>query len=102
MGTSRGRPVSDADRYRTLLDINNAIISSLTREALFHAIARALKTVVPFDRTAIFLHDAARDVLRLFVFEASLPSQYFAAGLEMPVSDSHVGWVFRHRRPLVR
>ena len=96
------RPATDADRYRTLLEINNAIISSLTRGALFHAVASALRTVVPLDRTAIFLHDPARDVLRLFVYEASLPSRYFVHGLEMPVGNSHPGWVFRNRRPLLR
>ncbi|RPH77669.1 MAG: hypothetical protein EHM88_17360, partial [Candidatus Rokuibacteriota bacterium] len=62
-------PVSDAERYRTLLEINNALISNLTREPLFGAIAAALHPVVPFDRTAIFLHDPQRDVLRLFVLE---------------------------------
>jgi formate hydrogenlyase transcriptional activator len=93
---------TDASRHRTLLEINNAIISSLTRDALFEAVARALKTIVPFDRTAIFLHDPTRDVLRLFVREASMPSEYFAVGFEMPVADSHVGWAFRHEKPLVR
>jgi formate hydrogenlyase transcriptional activator len=91
-----------ADRYRTLLEINNAVISSLTQEALFHAIARALRRVIAFDRTAIFLHDPARDVLRLFVLESSLPTAYFHVGLEMPVTDSHVGRVLRTGRALLR
>jgi len=91
-----------AERYRTLLEINNAIISSLTREALFHAIAGALRRVVPFDRTAIFLHEPARDVLRLFVLESALPSTYFGVGLEMAATESHVGRVFQQRQPLIR
>ena len=91
-----------ADLHRTLLEINNAIISNLTREDLFHAIARALRRVVPFDRTAIFLHDSVKDVLKLFVLESSLPSTYFTVGLEMAPGESHVGWVFRNRRPLLR
>ena len=57
---------------------------------------------MPFDRTAIFLHDPGADVLRLFVLESTLPSAYFAVGLEMAPLDSHVGWVFQHREPLVR
>ena len=91
-----------AERYRTLLQINNAIISNLTQEALFQAIAQALRPVLPFDRTAIFLHDPKRDVLRLFVLESSMPSTYFTVGLEMPPGESHVGWVFQHGRPLLR
>ena len=89
-------------RYRTLLEINNAIISSLTRDALFRAIATAVGREVSFARTAIFLHDAAQDVLRLFVLESSLPSNYFDVGLEIPAASSHVGWVFQQRQPLLR
>src|SRR5947208_14390936 len=54
---------AETDRHRTLLEINNALISNLTREALFHAIGQAVRGVVPFERTAIFLRDAEKDVL---------------------------------------
>ncbi|HSB80831.1 MAG TPA: sigma 54-interacting transcriptional regulator [Candidatus Methylomirabilis sp.] len=100
--TSHLEMAADTERYRTLLEINNAVISNLTREPLFHAIAQALRRVLPIDRTAIFLHDAEKDVLRLFMLESSLPSSYFFVGLEMPAGDSHVGWVFRHQRCRLR
>ena len=88
--------------HRTLLEINNAIISNLTRDALFHAIAEALRPVIPFDRTALFLHDAARDVLTLSILESSLPTTYFSVGLEMRPGESHVGWVFKEQKALLR
>src|SRR3989441_1030450 len=91
-----------AARYRTLLEINNAVISNLTQDALFHAIAQALRRVVAFDRTAVFLHDPERDVLRLFVLESSLSTSYFTVGLEMPSGESHVGRVFKTQRSLLR
>jgi len=90
------------ERHRILLEINNAVISSLTRDELFHAIAGALRQVVPFERTAIFLHDPRRNVLRLFILESSLPSTYFTVGLEMRPDESHIGWVFQNRTPLLR
>src|SRR5438552_10279874 len=99
---ARGVSSPESERYRTLLEINNAIISNLTREALFHAIAGALRRVVPFDRTAIFLHDADRDILKLFILESSLPTTYFTVGLELPSDESHVGWVFQHQQLLLR
>jgi formate hydrogenlyase transcriptional activator len=95
-------PPERSEHYRTLLEINNAIIANLTREDLFRAIAGALGRVLPFERTAIFLHDPRRDVLTLFVLESSLPSASFAIGLEMPPDRSHVGWVFETGRPLLR
>ena len=99
---SREASTAESERYRILLEINNAIISNLTRETLFHAIAQALRRVVPFDRTAIFLHDPVKDVLRLFVLESSLSSEYFVVGFEMPSGESHVGSAFRTQRPLLR
>ena len=88
--------------HQTLLEINNAIISNLTRDALFHAIAEALRRVIPFERTALFLHDPERDVLTLSILESSLPTTYFAVGLEMRPGESHVGWVFKEQKALLR
>jgi len=99
---SHAGSAGEAERYRTLLEINNAIISNLTREALFHATSEALRRVVPFDRSAIFLHDPSRNVLRLFLLESTLPSTYFTVGLEMAAGESHVGWAFMHQRALLR
>ena len=91
-----------AERRRTLLEINNAMISNLTRETLFHAIAQSIRRVVPFDRMALFLHDAQRDVLRLFVLDSSLPTGQYAVGLEWAAAESHAGWAFRNQQHLVR
>jgi formate hydrogenlyase transcriptional activator len=95
--------VDQAQRYRTLLDINNALISNLTQGALFHAIAQAVRHVVPFDRTSIFLHDPEKDVLRISILESSLAvSQNLSLGVEVSAHDSHAGWVFQNQRPLLR
>src|SRR5207253_2580805 len=91
-----------AERRRTLLEINNAMISNLTRATLFHAIAQSIRRVVPFDRMALFLHDAQRDVLRLFVLDSSLPTGQYAVGLEWAAAESHAGWAFRNQQHLVR
>ncbi|HSD50827.1 MAG TPA: sigma 54-interacting transcriptional regulator, partial [Candidatus Methylomirabilis sp.] len=99
---SQASTPGEAERYRTLLEINNAIISNLTPEPLFRAVAQALRRVFPIGRSAIFLHNPEKDALRLFMLESSLPSRYFHIGLEMPAGESHVGWVFQQQRPLLR
>jgi len=99
---STGRVDAGAERYRTLLEINNAVISNLTREALFQAIAQALHRIVPFDLSAIFLHDPDRNVLKLFLLESSLHSAHLVVGWEESPEKSGVGWAFRNRRPLLR
>src|SRR5271157_1576566 len=90
------------ERYRVLLEINNAIVSNLTRETLFRAITQALHRVVPSDRTAIFLLDPRGDVLQLFVLESSLPSEHFVVGWEEAAQKSSVGWVLQHQQPFLR
>jgi GAF domain-containing protein len=90
------------ERYRTLLQVSNALVSNLTETALLSSIAPALQRALPFDRVALFLHDAARGVLRLVLLESSLRSEYFVVGLEFPVEDTHVGEVFTSQRPLLR
>jgi GAF domain-containing protein len=96
------KATSDAERSRTLLEINNAVISDLARDALFHAIARVLRAVVPFDRIAMFLHDPRKNVLRLSLLESSLPVGRYAVGLEWAPGESHAGWAFQHQQTLLR
>jgi formate hydrogenlyase transcriptional activator len=89
--------VHAAERARTLLAINNAVVLNLTRDALFKAITEALRPVVPFDRSTIFLYDDDQRLLRLVVAESAIPSDLFVPGLELPLEGSHAGWAFRHQ-----
>jgi formate hydrogenlyase transcriptional activator len=91
-----------ADRARTLLAINNAVVLNLTRDALFQAIVTALRPVIRFDRSTIFLYDEARRSLRLVSAESAVPSDHFVPGFELGLDNSHAGWTFLHQRPFFR
>src|SRR5262249_14778300 len=91
-----------AERARSLLAINNAVVLNLTRDALYRAITDALRPVMPFDRSTIFLYDERRNVLRLVVAESDIPSERFIPGLELPLEGSHAGWAFRYQRVFFR
>jgi formate hydrogenlyase transcriptional activator len=88
-----------ADRARSLLAINNAVVLNLTQDALFHAITTALRPVVPFDRMTIFLVDEKKNVLRMAVAESAVPSDHFVPGFELSLDGSHAGASFRSQRP---
>jgi formate hydrogenlyase transcriptional activator len=45
------------ERWRVLLQVNNAVVTCLDRETLFEAIAGVLRGVIPFDRAALILAD---------------------------------------------
>ena len=92
---------NSAAGYRLLLEVNNAIISNLTRESLFRAIAEALRKVVPFDRAV--LYDAENDVLRTFALEGpELPGHSHDLHRDISRQGTAAGWVLDHRQSRLR
>jgi formate hydrogenlyase transcriptional activator len=90
------------EKKRILLQINNAIITNLTQQALLHSISEALHPVFPFDRCAITLYQPERDSFHFLAVEGELHSDYFQTGLEFSRDETCGSWVFEHLRPLVR
>src|ERR1700685_4449486 len=90
------------EKNRILLQINNAIITNLTQQALLHSISEALHPLFPFDRCAITLYQPERDSFRFLAVEGELHSDYFQTGLEFSRDETCGSWVFEHLRPLVR
>src|ERR1700677_355290 len=66
---------------RSILDINNAIITNLTEEALLRSISEAVRPSIPFDRCAIILYAPETDTLRFLAVEGALGSDHFQRGL---------------------
>ncbi len=101
-GAGNGAGVKSEEKNRILLQINNAIITNLTQQALLHSISEALHPVFPFDRCAITLYQPERDSFRFLAVEGDLHSDYFQMGLEFSRDETCGSWVFEHLRPLVR
>jgi formate hydrogenlyase transcriptional activator len=91
-----------AERYRALLEINNAVITNLTQEALCHAVAEALRQVVPFDVVAFTLYQPDKGTFRIAVIENPPRGDFFRTGQEFGRSESVSAWVFDHQRAAVR
>jgi formate hydrogenlyase transcriptional activator len=89
-------------RQRSLLEINNAIITNLTTDALHPAICAALRSVLPVDRASLTLYQPDRDTLRVIALERDWGLHFFGVGTELSRTDSHHGWVFDRQRPLLR
>jgi formate hydrogenlyase transcriptional activator len=90
------------EQNRSLLQINNAIITNLTQQALLRSISEALHPVISFDRCAITLYQPERDSFRFLAVEGELLSDYFRTGLEISRNETCGSWVFDHQRLLVR
>ena len=84
------------EQNRSLLQINNAIITNLTQEALLRSISGSLHRFIGFDRCAITLYQPERDTFKFLAVEGELQSAYFHTGMETRRTETSVGWVFDH------
>jgi len=89
------------ERSRTLLEINNAIITNLTQEALLHAVTESLRRVVPFDRAGFSLYVPEKETFRLLATESEFSSDYFRVGLELRQGEGISTRVFDHQQPVL-
>lgn len=91
------------ERYRVLLEVNNAIITSLSRESLFKAIGQTLQEVLPFDRLSITLLDPTKDLVQVnAVSSGKFLEKYLPVGTELPLHESPLAFILEHKRPLSR
>jgi formate hydrogenlyase transcriptional activator len=85
---------SEAQR-RMLLEINNAVITKLSRDELWRAIAGAVRRIVPFDRLALSQYDAKDDRLRIVTYAGPYHREdYTPLGRELKLDDSPAGLAF--------
>ena len=89
------------EEQRALLEINRAVSAHLEREDLFHAIAKALRSVILFERLGIILPRPGEDDLILYAFETEIEVQYLHPGITYPREGTIPGRVFENKRPFV-
>jgi formate hydrogenlyase transcriptional activator len=93
---------SEAQR-RMLLDINNAVISKLSREELWTAIGEAVRRVVPFDRLALSEYDSKQDCLRIVNYAGPYRREdYTPIGRQLVLGDSPAGLAFTSQKYVLR
>jgi formate hydrogenlyase transcriptional activator len=92
-----------AIRRQTLLDINNAIVTKLTRDDLLASTCDALVKVVPFDRLALSLYDPEFNGLRIVAHAGSYQrADYTPIGRRLDLDDSPAGEAFVRQQPVIR
>jgi PAS domain S-box-containing protein len=88
------------EHLRTLLGINNAVVTKLTRDELFCAIAEVLGRAIPFDRLSLSLYDPAAAVLRLITYAGPYQrDDYTPIGRVLELHDSPAGMAFVGQNP---
>jgi len=97
---SLARTSSPVDRYEALVEVSHSIASHPDLAGLFHDLLQRLRRAVRFDFLNLMLHDAASNMMRLNVLEATVPVTV-PLSLALPVEDIPAGWVWQQQQPLL-
>jgi formate hydrogenlyase transcriptional activator len=101
METAQPAPPEHSRRQlEALLEVSEAIAQQRDLPALFHDLAGRLHSVIDFDFLTLILHDPVRNVMRLHILEAQLPTNK-PTGTETPVDGHPAGWVWQSQEPFV-
>lgn len=87
-------------RYRTLLEVAEAIAAHRDLHELFRDLAQRLPRVVPVNFVGLSLHDPVRNAMRLHTIQANVPADLIG-GHEELIDDTPAGWVWRTQQPLL-
>src|SRR5205823_13523519 len=92
----------ERDRWRVLLEVNNAIVSNLEKRELFAAISSALRRVVCHDYISLALFDQENNRLRLHVLDFPDGKGIVKEEMDEGVETSLPGLAIASRKPLDR
>ena len=85
----------ERDRLRALLEINNAVVSSVASKELFRSASASLRRTFGLDYTSLLLFDAERGGLRVVALDFPDGSGAIREDALVPIDDSVAGYVFR-------
>jgi formate hydrogenlyase transcriptional activator len=88
------------ERYRTLLEVGEAISAHRDLHQLFRDLAQRLPRVVHVNFVGLSLHDPVRNTMRLHTIQANVPAD-LVGGHEGPVEESPAGSVWLTQQPIL-
>src|SRR6185369_11531685 len=89
----------ERDRLQLLLDVNNALASTLDRRALFSAVSACLRRVVAHEYTSLAVYDATQNALDVWAIEFAVKGLIREHTL-VPIDGSPAGMAFRAGKPM--
>jgi formate hydrogenlyase transcriptional activator len=96
------RATKESARIRTLLEVNNAIATTLNISDLLRATSGCLHAYFRHDFAALSLYDEATDSLHVHAFDRARPDTDIYEGEPVPVEGTLTGLAFTTRRAVYR
>ena len=94
--------LTTGERYATLLKVNRAAIKESGLDEIFQATSGAVKQLIRYDRIGLSLFAPDTGALKLAATEGCEPDSFYRIGRVLDCKESHHGWVFQHKKPLLR
>src|SRR5262249_34144186 len=91
----------ESKRVQLLLEINNAVVSTLDLRELVKAVSASLRDIMPHDSAGIALYDSETNHLREFTNVSYKDLSAFREGDVIPLEGTPAGQVFLTGRPLL-
>ena len=91
-----------ADRYKALLQVNGVALTKSTTAEFFGGMCTALGKLLPYDRAGLSLYDPDHDSLKIVALYGPHENSVFRLGHLLDRTTSQTGWVFQHRRHIIR
>ncbi|HEV2423304.1 MAG TPA: sigma 54-interacting transcriptional regulator [Terriglobia bacterium] len=91
----------ERDRLRLLLDVNDAIVSKVSKRELFAAISAGLRRLLNIDYTSLAVYDTKTNRLRVYALDFPENQNIAREDAEIPLEDSPPGRAFITRKPVV-
>jgi formate hydrogenlyase transcriptional activator len=88
----------ERDRLRALLEINNAVVSSVASRELYQSASASLRRVFGLDYTSLLLLDMESGDLRVAALDFPDGAGELREDTLVPMADSVAGYVFRTRQ----
>jgi formate hydrogenlyase transcriptional activator len=92
----------DRDRKQLLLEVTNALVSTLDLEELVRRVSDCLKRLVPHDYAGLTLWDESIGQLRVHAFDGDPGRQGLGTGFPLPLEGTPSGLAFTTRRTVLR
>src|ERR1700758_263243 len=94
--------LNTAQRYKTLLQVNQAALTRTTIQEVFRGMCGCLKPVLPYDRAGLVLYQPEEDNLKITAVDGSRANSFFRIGATIDRRASPHGLAFERQRAIIR
>ena len=88
----------ERDRLSLLLEVNNAVVSTLNLHELLNAVSKSLRRLTRHQYASLCLYDAETERLQIHALDSLSGKGFLQEGLSVPVKDAPAGLAVTSRR----